>query len=331
MASSALTNYFLVAVAAFFLTVGGLWLLLRTGLAHRLALDIPNNRSLHSVPIPRVGGFVIVPVALAVTWVAVGVYPVLILATLILWLLSFLDDRLNLPVALRLGLHLVVASWLVTRNVHLPEGLLLAVFSVLAIGWLANLYNFMDGVDGLAGGMALIGFFSLGMASFAHTPNLAVLSFSIAAAAGGFLFFNFPPARIFLGDSGSIPLGFLAAAIAAEGWRTNIWPFWFPVLVFSPFVVDATFTLLKRLVRGEHFWRAHRDHYYQRLVRMGWSHKRTAVAEYALMGLASLLGIVALDFSAEWQWVVVGLWFMLLLTLMALVDRSWRRWSRDVS
>ena len=321
----AVVDCLLVATSAFLLTGLGLWFLLQTRLAHHIALDVPNNRSLHNAPIPRIGGMILVPVALACTWIAIGAFPALIVSTLILCLISLLDDRFNLPITLRLGAHLLVASWLVSRHLHLPEGLILAVFSVVVIGWLANLYNFMDGVDGLAGGMALIGFSCLGIAAASDGHNLAVLAFSIAAAAAGFLVFNFPPARIFMGDSGSVPLGFLAAAIAAEGLRTALWPIWFPVMVFSPFIVDATVTLLKRIVRGERFWRPHRDHYYQRLVRMGWSHKRTVLTEYILMFCAALLALIGLKLHSSWQWLICAGWFSLLSALMFVVDQRWNR------
>jgi UDP-N-acetylmuramyl pentapeptide phosphotransferase/UDP-N-acetylglucosamine-1-phosphate transferase len=94
---------------------------------------------------------------------------------------------------------------------------------------------------------------------------------------------NFPPAKIFLGDTGSTTLGFLAAACSLWGAKDGLFPFWVALLVFSPFIVDATVTLLRRLLRGEKVWEAHRSHYYQRLVLLGWGHRRTVLTEYALM------------------------------------------------
>ena len=164
----------------------------------------------------------------------------------------------------------------------------------LATMWVTNLYNFMDGSDGLAGGMALFGFGAYALAAWlAGDAVFVVVAASIAAAAAAFLVFNFPPAKVFMGDAGSIPLGFLAAALGILGWRAGHWPLWFPVLVFSPFIIDASVTLARRLLRGERVWRAHRSHYYQRLVQLGWGHRNTALAEYALMagcGAARALG-----------------------------------------
>jgi UDP-N-acetylmuramyl pentapeptide phosphotransferase/UDP-N-acetylglucosamine-1-phosphate transferase len=192
--------------------------------------------------------------------------------------------------------------------------------------WMTNLYNFMDGSDGLAGGMTVLGFSFLGAGAWMSGDEVLLIECAIVAAAGAaFLLFNFPPARLFMGDAGSVPLGFLAAALSLSGWRDGDWPLWFPAAVFSPFIADATLTMAKRILSGERVWEAHNKHYYQRLVRMGWGHRTTALAEYALMaacgGVAlwalreplylqacALLGLVALQ-------AVLALW----------IDSAWRR------
>jgi UDP-N-acetylmuramyl pentapeptide phosphotransferase/UDP-N-acetylglucosamine-1-phosphate transferase len=112
---------------------------------------------------------------------------------------------------------------------------------------------------------------------------LTLVALLVVAAAGGFLLFNRPPARIFLGDVGSTSLGFLAGTLALFGTARGDFELWQPLLAFSPFIVDATATLIRRALRGERVWKAHRSHYYQRLVLAGWSHGRTVAAEYALM------------------------------------------------
>src|SRR5262249_56892173 len=124
--------------------------------------------------------------------------------------------------------------------------------------------NLRDGSDGLAGGMALIGFGAYAVAANdAGHGALAGVSIAVAAASAAFLFFNFAPARIFMGDVGSVPLGFLAGTLGILGWREGAWPLWFPMLVFAPFACDATLTLIRRLLRRERVWEAHREHYYQ--------------------------------------------------------------------
>jgi UDP-N-acetylmuramyl pentapeptide phosphotransferase/UDP-N-acetylglucosamine-1-phosphate transferase len=145
-----------------------------------------------------------------------------------------------------------------------------------------------------------------------------------SASSAAFLIFNFPPARSFMGDTGSVPLGFLAAAIGSKGWVDGVWPGWFPFMVFSPFIVDATITMLKRMFAGARFWKAHRDHYYQRLVRMGWTHRRLALVEYMLMLCVGVSALLALDLAPALQIVSVAVWLVIFIALMLVVDRRWR-------
>jgi UDP-N-acetylmuramyl pentapeptide phosphotransferase/UDP-N-acetylglucosamine-1-phosphate transferase len=150
--------------------------------------------------------------------------------------------------------------------------------------------------------MAVFGFGSYGVAAVcAGDFSLATITLSIAAAAAGFLIFNFPPARVFMGDAGAIPLGFLAAICGITGWQQGNWPLWFGPAVFSPFIVDATLTLLRRLARGAKVWEAHREHYYQRLVQSGLGHRRTLIAEFALMIFVSGFALAALQFDPSLQ------------------------------
>jgi UDP-N-acetylmuramyl pentapeptide phosphotransferase/UDP-N-acetylglucosamine-1-phosphate transferase len=312
-----------VVFAVFCIATAAVAILLRSGLAARLALDVPNARSLHAAPIPRVGGLVVVAAALG-GWTMLSL-PVADFAVpaLLLCGFSYLDDRKGLPVLARLGAHMLAAALflLAARPAGAPA--LLALF-VLGLVWLINLYNFMDGMDGLAAGMALIGFGMLGAGAMHGDGTVAAACFCIAAAAAGFLAFNWHPAKIFLGDAGSIPLGFLAGAMGLQGWRDGLWPLWFPLLVFSPFIVDATATLLRRLLRGERIWQAHREHYYQRLVRMGWSHRRTASAEYAVMLATGALALLLRDAAPGSQLGGLAAAAALFLILMTAIDARWR-------
>ncbi len=308
---------------AFVLTAALIAWMLRSRLAH-LILDHPNERSLHVDPVPRTGGLAVI--------IAVALSGIVLLPRSLIWLapaaalatLSFVDDLRGLPVTVRFAAQLVIAAAF--------AGLVLADLSVfwiavatLAAAWLANLYNFMDGSDGLAGGMATIGFGFCGLAALgAGDLELATASLSITGAAAAFLVFNFHPARIFMGDVGSVPLGFLAAAIGILGWRSEAWPLWFPVLVFSPFIVDATVTLGRRALRREKVWEAHKDHYYQRLVRLGLGHRRTALIEYLVMLAAGGSALWAIRESVQVQAIVLALWCVLYAVGMMAVDRRWK-------
>ncbi|WP_175995971.1 MraY family glycosyltransferase [Burkholderia stabilis] len=301
--------------------------LLATGLAWRLATDIPNDRSLHTLPTPRVGGWGIVPVCvIALLWLAPGMWPIVVAAAG-LAALSQIDDRRGLPARVRFAGHLAaVAALLIAYPAAAPWWLLAGVGFMMV--WLTNLYNFMDGADGLAGGMALFGFGAYAAAALggAHPfPDLVAGGAAVAGAALGFLLLNFHPARLFLGDAGSIPLGFMAGALGYWGWRNAVWPLWFPAMVFSPFIADASVTLLRRLLRGEKFWQAHREHYYQRMVRSGIGHGRTAVYWYLIMLAGIIVALWALGRPELQQWLLFVAWYGVLACIGLVIDMRWHR------
>ncbi len=295
----------------------------------RVALDRPNARSLHERPVPRTGGIaVLLGSAVALGFGAADLWLLFALA-LVLAGLSFFDDLRGVPTAARLLIHLVVAGalvWLVLSPLPLVE---MAVL-VLALAWLTNLYNFMDGSDGLAGGMATIGFGAYGVAAWltGHAA-LASLCVGLSAASAAFVVHNLHPARIFLGDVGSIPLGFLAGALGLLGWRDDLWPLWFPVLVFGPFIGDATITLVKRALRGQRVWQAHREHYYQRMVLMGLGHRATAWIGYVAMALCGCVAVLARHQAPELQAAAFLGAAALLGALAVWVDLRWARFVRE--
>lgn len=324
--SNAVPFYLLISpLIAFGIT----WIVIRGLLRHFAGhlLDHPNERSLHERPVPRTGGIgVTAGIAVSMSLVSpVSWWPLWIGAVLLV-AISFLDDLGNLPIVSRLVVHFVAATGLVWGGLLWQIELGWSVVAVIAIVWMINLYNFMDGMDGLAGGMAMIGFSYLSVAAWAggNWP-LVLLSASIAASSGAFLLFNFHPARMFLGDAGSTTLGFLAAGLGLIGWRDGVWSIWFPVLVFSPFIMDASLTLVKRILRGERFWRAHREHCYQRLVLSGWSHRKTALAEYGLMCVCGA-GALAFQWAApDIRIAILGGWILLAAGLALAVSLAERR------
>jgi UDP-N-acetylmuramyl pentapeptide phosphotransferase/UDP-N-acetylglucosamine-1-phosphate transferase len=183
------------------------------------------------------------------------------------------------------------------------------LLTVLYVVWMVNLYNFMDGMDGFAGGMALFGFAALAILGWrAGDPAFALTAACIAAAAAGFLTSNFPPARIFLGDVGSSTLGLLAAGLSLWGASAGRFPLWVAGLAFSPFIVDATWTLARRISRGERVWEAHRTHHYQRLVLAGWGHRKTVLRGYVLMAAVAACAVAAPGLSPPQQWLLLLAW-----------------------
>jgi UDP-N-acetylmuramyl pentapeptide phosphotransferase/UDP-N-acetylglucosamine-1-phosphate transferase len=300
-------------------------------------LDHPNARSLHVNPTPRGGGLgilagILVSGALVAAtgegsnmglgWLAT--------AALLVAIVSLVDDWLSIHFGVRMVVHFTAAGLLVwdgflLQSITLPgetwvlSDFLALALSLLFIVWMVNLYNFMDGMDGLAGGMAVIGFGTFAVLGWSSGDDVfTTLNLIVAAAAGGFLIFNFPPARIFMGDIGSSVLGFLAAAFALWADKEQIFPLWVAVLVFSPFISDATVTLIKRILRAEKFWEAHKTHYYQRLVQAGWGHRRTVLWEYALMLLCAVSAILSRSLTPAAQWFLIAAWVIAYLLIMIL-------------
>jgi UDP-GlcNAc:undecaprenyl-phosphate/decaprenyl-phosphate GlcNAc-1-phosphate transferase len=289
------------------------------------------SSSLHSTPVPRIGG-IGMAAGIATGWLLISpAMPLsIVVGGWVLFGLSLLDDVSGISITTRLGAHLLVAAGFAITVMPAATAPWLIVVLTVATVWMINLYNFMDGSDGLAGGMTLFGFtFYATAAWLAGNPGLALTSVAIAAAATAFLIFNFQPARIFMGDVGSIPLGFLAAAIGVAGWLENLWPAWFPILVFSPFIVDASATLVKRAFRREKIWQAHREHYYQRLVQIGWGHRKTAVVEYGLMIAVGLSGLWGLSLSETGQIALCTAWAAIYCVLMNYADRQWQRFRAN--
>ena len=306
--------------------------------ASKLALlDHPNERSLHATPTPRTGGLAIfgsvglgLLLSLALGWSGVTTTALWVLgATLLVLIVSFWDDRSDLSPSLRLGAQALAAAGVVwgaglTANTipapligALPLGWLAVLVTILFLIWMANLYNFMDGMDGFAGGVTVLGYGFLGYVAWRGGHQfIMVMSFLVAAAAAGFLFYNVPPARIFMGDVGSVPLGFMAAALAVMGVHDGVFDVWIPLLIFSPFIVDATVTLARRLLRGEKIWLAHREHYYQRLVLAGWGHRKTVMAEYALMLACGISAVVYVQVSEPWRMMILLGWMAIYTVLI---------------
>lgn len=300
--------------------------------AGRTIQDVPNERSLHDTPTPRIGGVGLIAGVLA-GW-AVMVKDLawwIVLPLLFLFVVSLADDARGVPVRHRLLAHVAGAVILVLGSGLAAQGVVLALIALLAAVWMTNLFNFMDGADGLAGGMAFFGFTSYGVASLmAGDVTQAMLNFSIGAAALGFLYHNFHPAKVFMGDSGSISLGFLASAMGMWGWMQGHWPVWFPPLVFAPFIVDATVTLAKRGLRRAAITEPHREHYFQRLVQMGWGHRNVALSGYILMLGGGISALWALHEADSLPWKLLLGWGGFYLGVMLVVDMRWRAHQRSV-
>lgn len=311
----------LPALTAFGMTALVLQLLLLRA-SRFLPVDQPNARSLHTQPVPRFGGLaILIGGALALplsgqTW-AGWLWPVPVLAAV-----SLIDDFVTLPAVPRFAVQIGVAIAFAASLMGASWWLLPTVFAMV---WMTNLYNFMDGSDALAGSMALIGFGGYALlAALGGDMQLVSVCLVIAGASLAFLLRNMHPARVFMGDAGSIPLGFMAAAIGLIGVQRGLWDLFAPVMLFLVFVADASATLVRRLLRGERVWQAHRTHYYQRLVRMGLGHSGTArLYVAAMVGCAASTVIMQMLSPSSTIWLLAA-WGLLFGAMGRRIDKRWR-------
>ena len=303
----------------------------------RALLDIPNERSSHRVPVPRLGGAAFTPVvllALAFFWrssaLPSAVIAAVLLGALALYAISLIDDFRPLPSGVRFGVQLGAAAavvWTTARHPGVELPLAAMVCLTVAIVGVLNIYNFMDGIDGIAGLQAIAaGAAWCAIGVTLGVPVVAGLGACLAAAALGFLTLNWPPARIFMGDAGSTVLGYLFAVapllllLEAPRGLEPVAAFAAAAFALWPFLADGTFTILRRLRKRENIFKAHRSHLYQRLVIAGKSHRDVTLLyggfaalggglSYAVAtgvpGAPAIGGmIVALLFCGLWRWTV---------------------------
>ena len=329
-------------VAAFTISALSTWRLSHSPTLLPSMLDLPNERSLHAGAVPRTGGIAICAALTLASILALSAFSPpaswawIAAALLLVGGVSFLDDQGELGAGYRLAAHLGAGLLLLGGGVSwsgigLPgvywimPGTLSWLLTLGYLVWMVNLYNFMDGMDGFAAGMAVFGFGALALLGWqGGDKGFALANGVVVAAAGGFLLQNFPPARIFLGDLGSATLGLLAAIASLVGAQRGLFPLWVAWLAFSPFILDATWTLLRRLTGGERIWQAHRSHHYQRLVLAGWSHRRTVLRSYLLMAACAATAIAAPGMSVRDQWLLLVAWAVIYLLIgfkVRLVER----------
>ena len=328
--------YYFLLPAAFFLSFVCIWLILRLP-SNWLALDQPNNRSLHQTPTPRLGGIAIlvgILIPFCVYYFLGELKPdfLFVFTGLVLVAgISIADDFYSISFLIRITIHifaamLIVNSGYVVETIDIGWGdvalpaYIAAPVSVLFIVWMINLYNFMDGIDGLAGGMAVVGFGTFAVIGVLQEHlAFAVSSLVIASSALGFLVWNYPPARIFMGDSGSSSLGLLAAVFSLWAHINEVLPIWISLVIFAPFIIDATVTLIIRIVKREKFWDAHKSHCYQLVAESGLSRRKLVNFEYMLMLTCSLIAIFSYDASISAQ---AGVMLILALLFFILIRHT---------
>ncbi|MBA1265629.1 MraY family glycosyltransferase [Stutzerimonas stutzeri] len=305
-------------IVAAFVAAFGLTAVLRRYALRRQLLDVPNGRSSHVVPTPRGGGVAIVAVVvglLPVLWLYEAVNASLVWALfgagLAVALLGFADDHGHIAARWRLLGHFVAAMWamfwlgglpaLTLFGMTLEPGWLGNLLGLLFLVWMLNLYNFMDGIDGLASVEAISVCLGVlvcyGLAASSDGARQGDVELLLAAAVAGFCCWNFPRARIFMGDAGSGFLGIVLGILALGAAWVVPQLLWSWLILLGVFIVDATFTLLRRLLRGEAVYQAHRSHAYQAAARRLGRHVPVTVA----------VGLINVGWLLPWAaWVASG-------------------------
>lgn len=288
-----------------------------TGLTRRLAIiDVPNERSSHSRPTPRGGGIALVAMTLMglvcsqVVWQLTSWRGLMFYcgAAALVAVVSWLDDLKSLSTKTRFLAHfvaagLVIAEWGYWEQINFPLfgsiqlGLAGLLLTLLWMVGLTNAYNFMDGIDGIAGGQALVAGIGWAAVGWMMGDKLVfAIGGLLAASSLGFLFYNWSPAKIFMGDVGSAFLGFTFAVIPVMAARSvpsnRDIMLWIGFLLIWPFIVDTGFTLLRRLSKGENIFQAHRSHLYQRMVIAGYSHQVVSLLYIGLAVIGSVLSLL---------------------------------------
>lgn len=309
---------------------------LRRYALHNNLIDLPNGRSSHVVPTPRGGGVAIVSSFLAflpVLWIgdvlSFDAFMALFGAGLLVAIVGFLDDHGHIPARWRLLSHFTAAVWVLIWSHGLPPveafgyvvdlGWFAHILAAFYLVWMLNLYNFMDGIDGLASVEAITTCFGAALLYWlCATPIIAWVPLLLGFGVAGFLYWNFPKARIFMGDAGSGFLGISLGVLAIQGAWMSFDLFWGWLILLGVFIVDATFTLFRRILRGDKLYEAHRSHAYQFASREFRSHIPVTVA-VALINVLWLLPLASFVATKQLDGIVA-----LIIAYTPLILLAWR-------
>lgn len=325
-------------VLTFFLSLACVWIFRKLSAGNSRLLDIPNERSSHTAPVTRGAGVAIVLPVLLTYIVVFGseANPAYVLAALAIAIVSFLDDLFTVPLLIRLAVHFIAAGLFVHFSGSYAEisviwpgstiqfGTSAPWITIFFIVWTINAFNFMDGIDGIAGaqgigaalGWMLVGF-SVGIQAYSTLGGI------LLGACAGFLVFNWQPAKVFMGDVGSTFLGFTFAVFplidstkASEIGRT---PLTITIIFLWLFLFDTAFTRFWQIVKLMPFWKPHREHLYQRIVHGGESHQNVAIF-FGLIAIASAVAI-AIERTVGW----LPLTLLLIFSPIGLMVWAWKK------
>ena len=306
-----------------------------------LVPDRPNSRSLHSQVVPKGGGLVIIVSTASLIGIYAAMYQSIavmhvLIASLVggIAVLGWFDDRHSLRIRTRIIVQIAIACAMVyllapSQGINIggylleQPGWLLFVELVVWIVWMTNLFNFMDGIDGLVATQSTIA--AIVLAFWFHqagAPELVSLNLALAGALAGFSILNWRPARVFLGDIGSLTLGIYFAVMGIIGWTVYHLPVEAFVLLYGVMLCDSSVTLTIRIVRRERWWEAHSSHFYQRLASLGYNHAQVTSLTLVITLCLSILGsFVIHNVGPGWLWMTLGL-ITLAICVLAVLEKE---------
>ena len=306
--------------------------------------DYPNLRSLHSKPTPYGGGLSISILALVsvlflwqVNILSMDVALAILVGGSLVTIIGWIDDRLNCSRSIRIFFYLLASIWAVfwllkADSMFLIDHIPLAIGLIAGLFWIINLYNFMDGSDGIVAVQTICtGFMVAILFLDMHEVGLAMFTFVVVASSVGFLIWNWPPARIFMGDVGSCMLGFMYGALVVESYLNNTLPLSVWLILLSVFICDTSLTLMMRVISGDKWYLAHKQHGYQRFIQMGNSHRKVNI--YIL--IINLLILYPLSYLVykfnHYQWLITTIVFILLISIWLLIQKQYKEYFRQAS
>ena len=315
-------------------------------------LDQPNQRSSHVAPTPRGGGIaIILVIAVGSFWIGRSYKEHLMwIAPLVaVWvgIISLVDDVRGLSAGVRFGSHIAAALVLIwglgftvsvgsmailAEQLHLPFPLILLLMVFWIVGY-TNAFNFMDGINGIAGIQASVGAFAMaavaGVSIGRWDSAPVIVSLVVSGSALGFLPHNFPKARMFMGDVGSAPLGMLLGFLVLWICREHSFQLFIPLaMIHANFILDTSVTLLRRIARGDRWLDSHREHFYQRLVRAGLSHTAVTSWEGFLLIIASIVSVLVARSSTAVQLGALSIVIFIWGVFFSIAEYIFRRCNR---
>jgi len=292
---------------------------------NKIFYDVPNQRSSHTKPTLKIGGVIIFSIFFPTIYNEYYSFSInLLLPAFIIFIISFLDDLFHVSNLIRFLFHLFASIIFISL---LPiDNIFISMFFVISMIWITNLYNFMDGIDGLSVSMTIVGFSSFAYIFYLKSAyDLSVISSLLVFVVLPFFYFNFIKSKIFIGDSGATTIGFLAGALGLIGWTNELFPIWFPILIFVPFGADATLTLILRLYERKNPFQPHNEFFFHKLIFLGYPKNIVLYLYLFFMILSSLLAFFIIKCSIEVIYFSFYLYLILLLCILVYIHVKWKK------